>query len=212
MAQSQNQRLRRLAEKAARRKVVVAQKRKAEAPMSGGSDVIRIIEAADAGELACQVTDNIFDIGIGWVVAARHLPSGSVGASIFLVDVWCLGIKDAFFTVLPERKFKEHVNVMSGEYRLVPIDPPDARKLLQDAAEYAASFGLMPSENFTKTQLIFGDTPFSEETFTFGKDGKPFYVSGPHDSPTRKRRIMDSLEKHAGWGDFDYLVDVSGVG
>jgi hypothetical protein len=211
MAQSQNQRLRRLAEKAARRKAVVAVKRKAEAPMSGASDVTRIIEAADAGELACQVTDNLFDLGIGWMVAARHLPSGAVGASFFLVDVWCLGIKDAFFRVLPERKFEEHVNTMSAEYRLIPIDPADARKLLQDAAEYAASFGLMPSENFTNTQLIFGDTPLGEGTFTFGKDGKPFYMSGPNDSPPRRRRIMDTLARHAGPQNFDFMVEVDGL-
>jgi hypothetical protein len=208
MAQSQSQRLRRLAEKAARRKVVVAEKRKAEAPVTG---LRAIIDAAKAPDFACLATEGLFDIGIGWVVAERQLPSGSVGASVFLVDVWCLGIKDAFFKVMTRREFEEHMSRLNGEYSLLAIDPSVARKLLRDAAAYAASLGLPPSENFADVELIFGDTPFAEETFSFGKDGKPFYVSGPNDSPARKRRIMDTLAKRAGPKNFDFMVDVAGL-
>src|SRR5271154_304969 len=168
MAQPQSQRLRRLAEKAARRKVVVADKRKAEAPLIG---VSAIIDAATAPDFACLATEGLFDLGIGWVVAARHLPSGSVGVGVFLVDVWCQGIKDAFFKVMTRRELDEHMSLMNGEYQLLPIDPPIARKLLRDSVAYAASFGLPPSENFADIELIFGDTPLAEETFSFGKDG-----------------------------------------
>ena len=111
MAQSQNQRLRRLAEKAARRKAVVAEKRKAEAPVAGGNQRRQILEAAKAPVFACFATEALFDVGMGWVVAARHLPSGSVGASFFLVDAWYLGIKDAFFTVLSRWKFEEQLKI-----------------------------------------------------------------------------------------------------
>jgi hypothetical protein len=208
MAQSQSQRLRRLAEKAARRKVVVAEKRKAEAPVTG---VRAIIDAATAPDFACLAAEGLFDIGIGWVVAVRHLPSGSVGVSIFLVDVWCLGIKDAFFRVTSRRELEEHMSRMSGEYPLRPIDPSVARKLLHDAASYAASLGLPPSENFANVELIFGDTPLAEETFSFGKDGKPFYVSGPNDTPARQRRIMDTLAKHAGPKRFDFMVEADAL-
>jgi hypothetical protein len=208
MAQSQSQRLRRLAEKAARRKVIVAEKRKAEAPLTG---VRAILDAATAPDFACLATEGLFDIGIGWVVAARHLPSGSVGVSIFLVDVWCLGIKDAFFRVMSRRELEEHMSRMNGEYRLLPMDPSVARKLLHDAAAYAASFGLPPSEEFANVELIFGDTPLAEETFSLGKDGKPFYMAGPNDSPARQRRIMDALAKHAGPNRFDFMVEANAL-
>ena len=45
MAQSQNQRLRRMAEKAARRKAVVAQKRRAEAAAAAVSESLQILDA-----------------------------------------------------------------------------------------------------------------------------------------------------------------------
>ena len=208
MAQSQSQRLRRMAEKAARRKVVVAEKRKAEAPLTG---VRAIIDAAAAPDFACLATEGLFDIGIGWVVAERHLPSGSIGVSIFLVDVWCMGIKDAFFRVTSRRELEEHMSRITGEYPLRPMDPSVARKLLRDAAAYAASFGLPPSENFANVELIFGDTPMAEKTFPFGKDGKPFYMAGPNDSPARQRRIMDALAKHAGPKHFEFMVEAAAL-
>ncbi len=89
---------------------------------------------------------------------------------------------------------------------LVDIDPSVARKLLHDAAAYAASFGLAPREGFAEAEAIFGDIPMATETFRFGKDGKPFLVSGPNDSPARIRYILDALAKRAGPGGFDYLV------
>jgi hypothetical protein len=208
MAQSQSQRLRRMAEKAARRKVVVAEKRKAEAPLTG---VSAIIDAAKATDFACLTTEGLFDIGIGWVVAARHLPSGSVGVSFFLVDVWCMGIKDAFFRITSRRELEEHMSRISGEYPLRPMNPSVARKLLHDAAGFAFSLGLPPSESFANVELIFGDTPMTEETFSFGKDGMPFYMAGPNDSPARQRRIQDAVAKHAGAKNIA-LIDVDDLG
>ena len=128
-----------------------------------------------------------------------------------MVDVWRLGIKDAFFRLTSRRELEEHMRRIDGEYSLVPMDPSVARKLLHDAAAYAASFDLPPSENFANVELIFGDTPLAEETFPFGKDGKPFYVSGPNDSPARQRRIMDALAKHAGSERFDFMVEANAL-
>jgi hypothetical protein len=208
MAPSQSQRLRRMAEKASRRKAVVAEKRKADAFMMGRGETNQIIEAARSPIKTCVVADRLFAAGIGWVVLARTLRSGLVGASFFLVDIWCLGVKDAFFRVVPQERFEEHINVSSREHPVVDIDPSVARKLLRDAVAYADSFGLAPSEDFAEAEAIFGDIPVATETFTFGKDGKPFYVSGPNDSPTRIRRIVDTLVKRLGPGGFDYLFRV----
>jgi hypothetical protein len=201
MAQSQNQRLRRLAEKAARRKVVVAEKRRAEAAAAAVSERLRIMDAAKAPDFTCFATEALFDVGMGWVVAARYLPSGSVAASFFLVDAWFLGVKDAFFAVLSPQKFEEQIEVQ--EYQLALMDPPVARKLLRNAAAYAASLGVPPNEDYAEAELIFGDVPLAEEAFTFGKDGKPLYVSGPNDTPALMRRMMTKFAKEMSPEDFD---------
>jgi len=208
MATSQSQRLRRMAEKASRRKAVVAEKRRADTIMMGGREARQIIEAARSPIKTCVVADRLFADGIGWLVLARTLPSGLVGGSFFLVDVWCLGVKDAFFAINTPQKFADRMAASNEDESVVDINPSVARKLLHDAVAYAGSFGLAPSEGFAEAESIFGDMPLGTETFPFGRDGKPFYVSGPNDSPTRIRRILDTLVKCVGEGGFDYLVHV----
>ncbi len=61
-----------------------------------GHDARQIGDASRAPVGTCVMSERLFDDGIGWVVLARTLPSGQVGASFFLVDAWCLGVKDAF--------------------------------------------------------------------------------------------------------------------
>jgi hypothetical protein len=206
MAGSQSQRLRRMLQKASRRKAIVAEKRKADAATMSEHDARQIGDASLAPVGTCVMSERLFDDGIGWVVLARTLPSGQVGASFFLVDAWCLGVKDAFFRVMSRRMFEERMGESRQERALVKVDPSVARKLLHDAAAFAGSFGLAPSTDFAEAEALFGDIPLATKTFPFGKDGKPFYVSGPNDSPARIRRIMDTLATCAGRGEFNYLV------
>ena len=39
-----------------------------------------------------------------------------------------------------------------------------------------------------------------------GHEGKPLYVSGPHETATQVRAILDPLERHMDPGNFHYLV------
>ena len=212
MATSQNHRLRRAAQKASRRKAVGAARRKAEAVTKGGGQARQVAVAARAPVKACIVSDELFAEGIGHLVLARTLPSGMVAASFFLIDVWCLGVKDAFFVVVPPQKFGDRMDELSRQQPFIDIDPSVARRLLHDAAAYAAGFGLAPSGDFAQAEAIFGDIPMAMETFPFGKNGKPFFISGPHDSPTRIRRILDTLAKLAGPDGFDFIAAMADFG
>jgi hypothetical protein len=137
------------------------------------------------------------------------LPSGMVAASFFLLDVWCLGVKDTFFAVMTPQKFGDRKDELSRQQPFTDIDPSIARKLVHDAAIYAAGLGLAPSEDFAQAEAIFGDIPMAMETFPFGKNGKPFFISGPHDSPTRIRHILDTLAKRAGPDGFDFIAGMA---
>ena len=205
MATSQSHRLRLAAQKASRRKAVVAEKRKTETATKGGGQA-QVAVATRAPVKACIVSDRLFAEGIGQLVLARTLPSGMVAASFFLLDVWCLGVKDAFFAVMTPQKFGDRKDELSRQQPFTDIDPSIARKLLHDAAMYAAGLGLAPSEDFAQAEAIFGDIPIAMETFPFGKNGKPFFICGPHDSPTRIRHILATLAKRAGPDGFDFIA------
>src|SRR5262245_16617550 len=56
--------------------------------------------AAGLPVLHCWITDSLKDQGIGWVVLSRAFPDGRVAVANFLVDRYCLGVKDAHAEVL----------------------------------------------------------------------------------------------------------------
>jgi hypothetical protein len=138
------------AAKANRRKAVVAEKRKLE--LLGDTLAERVRRAASASIRDCLVSETLFEAGIGTVVLARGVTASHVSLGIFLVDAWCLGVKDAYFR--------------------------------------SADAG----------QLEMGDfkADGSDATFLFGREGEPFYVPGPRESPALIRRRCEQLSAHLG--------------
>ncbi|HMB83682.1 MAG TPA: hypothetical protein VKI40_06465 [Terriglobales bacterium] len=203
------QRQRKLAAKAARRKAVVAGKKKLE--VSSASLVGRIRVASKGPFVRCLMPSTLFDIGIGHVVVARLLPSGLLGCAYFLVDVFCLGIKDVFYVEIGENELRSRLAEQFDAQSFIEVEPARARKLIRDAAAYAAGLGLPAAKDTPAIEAIFGDVDAGacSDTFTFGKDGKPFFMSGPNDTPARIRAITQALEENCGTGGWDYLVEVA---
>jgi hypothetical protein len=195
------QRQRKLAAKVARRKAVVAENKKLE--VASASLVGRIRVASKGPIVRCVMPSTLFEIGIGNVIVARALPSGLLGCAYFLVDVFCLGIKDVFYAEVGENELRSRLIELSDAQMFVDVEPARARKLIRDAAAYAAGLGLPAAKDTPVIEAIFGEVDASActETFTFGKDGKPVFVSGPSDTPTRIRAIARALEKNRGTDD-----------
>jgi hypothetical protein len=201
------QRQRRLAAKAARRKAVVAAKRMLEA--SSSSLVGRIRVAAKGPVVRCLVPSTLFDLGIGHVIIARALPSGLLGCAFFLVDVFCLGIKDVFYVEIGQKELQSRLAEQDDLQCFIDVEPAHARKLIRDAAAYAAGLGLSAAKDTRVIEAIFGDADAESctETFMFGRDGKPFFVNGPNDSPARIRAISKALDKSKSSGGWDYMLE-----
>ena len=54
--------------------------------------------------------------------------------STFLIDVFCLGVKDVTFKWIGAEEFSFFVEKMGAASPLVPVDPSYGRRLLRDAA------------------------------------------------------------------------------
>src|SRR4051812_37494402 len=50
--------------------------------------------------LHCWISKTLDDEGLGWVLLSRQTPSGDVAVVVFLVDRYCLGVKDTHGEVL----------------------------------------------------------------------------------------------------------------
>lgn len=143
--------------------------------------------------------------GLGLVVIARVARYNQITVCSYLLDIWCLGVKDA----MPPRtvdkiKFEEVAEALfdpfPGEPHPVPLEV--AQGMIFSACEYAESLGFKPHKDFEKSRshVGVGDGTIRIEC---GRNGKPCYVDGPHDDPIK---IMRTLRENRGEGNFDFMV------
>jgi hypothetical protein len=153
---------------------------------------------------------NLFDSGCGYLVVSRFKADGRVEAGFFLLDVFCLGVKDAGFH--PFSSFADYQEGLVDRFfpggNSVRMTPEAARKLTEDAIGYARGLGFSPCADYKKASRVFGGitTVNCDEQFVFGQDDKPLYIQGPFDSPTRVETILRVLESRCGEGGYHYIV------
>ncbi len=165
--------------------------------------------------VGCWCNDGWGETGITTVMLAREQDTSTVLYGLYLVDIWCLGVKNAMVRLNVSRaSLRRHVErVFHGEQ--VPCEASLAHQLIYGAIDFARQYGFEPHEDFyrlgaDKILAPRGTYPESHK-ITFGKDGKPFYVGGPHDSPQFVRHVLNTLERTAP-GRYHYIVPLEDVG
>ena len=191
------------AKKAQRRKQVVAQKRRAE--VQEASLPARVLRAAEAPIQRCLLSESVFDIGMGTLVLARGATPHHIALSSFLIDVFCLGIKDVMFESVESEVFEMYMDATDAGSPMVSVDPSYARKLLRDLAAWSQSIGFAPHRDFAAVERMFGDVSAdaSDAVFRFGHDGKPVYIPGPTDTAPLIQRRIAQLRKVLGDDGFE---------
>ncbi len=158
------------------------------------------------------MSSDLFEMGIGYVIIARFKASGDAEFGVFLLDVWCLGAKNAYFLKSSQEKLE---STMGQLFHAPPdeISPACGRKLVESAVAYALRLGLAPHEDYRAACRVMGgiDSGQCDTVWTFGENGgKPHYVSGPRDSPAFIHRVMAQLRRACGDGNFNYSLVVGG--
>jgi hypothetical protein len=143
--------------------------------------------------------------GLGLVVIARAARYNQIVVCSYLLDIWCLGVKDAMPPRTVDRvKFREVAqklfSLFPGEPQEVPLEV--AQGMIFSACEYSESLGFQPHKDFEKSRSHIGEWDGTVR-IQCGRDGKPFYVNGPHDNP---QKIMETLRKSSGEGNFDFMI------
>jgi hypothetical protein len=157
----------------------------------------------------CLISDNWQkdDLGLVQILLARQQPDGDICFGVYLVDKYCLGLKNTFANAnFSQTRYENEVrNRIFREQ--VPVECPLelAHQMIYESIEYAAQFGFEPEKDFALSQYLLAPRGELEEPYhlTFGKDGKPFFIAGPHDNAAR---IMRQLEKTAGPGNYHYMM------
>ena len=160
-----------------------------------------------------SVLVNVKAAGIGTAIIARKMPNGYIGSGVYLLDVWCLGVKNAYFTTLSENEFNERISEIESNEQLENIHPSCFRKLIDECVDYSEKLGFKPHKDHKIPRQILMDIDpiVCPNKYSFGKDGKPFYISGPNDNEQKIKMIVNTLLRSCGEGNFDYLISTGDV-
>ena len=158
----------------------------------------------------CIVPNSLFETGLGNVIVARRSPEGAIAISAFVVDVYCLGVKNALFNVSSEFEYEHTIKprlIHEGQ-PFEKVHPACARKLIEGAIVYAKELGFSPHRDYKDAQGIFGNVDASAcpVKYNYGNDGKPYYIRGPNESTAQAKKIIDQLHKKCGEGNYNYLA------
>ena len=196
-----------------RRKAKQKAKKKSTGLQSSSPLAQRLVLTEKAPLLHCCTAQSIWDQGMGNVMISR-VRGSEVAFAMFLVDMYCLGVKDAWFSVVSrsDYDFKVFEKAFHGEH--VDLSPECTRHLVEGAVGYARDLGFAPHRDYRQAKRIFSDVDASQcqQEFEFGKDGMPLFIAGPNDGAMRCQQIIDTLEARCGPDGYHYIMPVTAAG
>ena len=205
MVLDERSRQKKLARKAAKRKRTMAHKRREN---FGKGNLITFAASMPLHE--CLIPRVLYDQGIGNIVISRKMLNGDIAAAFFLVDTYCLGVKDCFFAVIPPGAYAQRIDQLVQKDGAEYAEPACTVKLIENAVAYAESLGFHAPKDYLTIKGIFGsiNPATCPKEFEFGKDGKPLYISGPNETQADSERIIATLTRQFGPDGFHYTVRV----
>jgi hypothetical protein len=190
----------RLAKQKAKREI----KRRQLARSNSPDPTVRL-KAADRWPIvASLVPENLWDLGLGNLLIARRTPDGQLACANFLVDVFCLGVKDATWLIVGPGQFNEIRGRLNERGRFKEVTPEHFAKLVYCAADFGQSLGFPPHRDFRHAQKLLAGIDPSQcpDDFEFGQEGRPVYIRGPFESMDDARIIAARVRAIGG----DYVV------
>jgi hypothetical protein len=220
----------------AKQKAKRAEKRLSLIRRTSNDPILRLQRADKWPVVRALAGAELWENGIGDLAIARQESEGQLVFGFFLVDVYCLGVKNAMWRAGTLGDFEEMIGHIEQNQTMRPISPGCLVKIVKGAVEYAQSFGFAPHADYRHASMLLEgiDPATCPQEFTFGHDGRPLYIQGPHESPAEVKAIMDRVQlaggnytlafpgggveelagiesgfEQLGWGDEDDSVDES---
>lgn len=141
------------------------------------------------------------------LVARRRRHRRGATVCVYLLDVYCLGVKNAMGPdAIDEQAVRRLTDRAFTGYETPPIPAPIelVRELVLGAADYARELGFAPHPDFERARPHLGRWS-GPGAITFGCNGRPTYISGPYDDSDQ---IVRTLERAVGGKGFGYTVGV----
>ena len=156
----------------------------------------------------CYINSDWKNAGLSSLVVARHHTTGNVTFGFYLVDTFCLGIKNADIGFNKSSfEYADFLSNISDRYmgEIEKIDYALAHNILFGAVAYAESLGFKPHKDWSFAQMVLEEDTEDVELIEleFGKNGRPCFINGPYDSVNK---VVNTLKKSVGEGNFDVVL------
>ncbi len=157
----------------------------------------------------CLINASWQESGLATLLISRRQPDGDLLFGVYLVDIFCLGLKNTFCNVdFSTSSYRMDVVRKSfSDQDSIPCSVELAHHVIYGAIAYAEQFGFRPNKDYQLSQYIL-DVPenFPPSELEFGRNGKPYFIAGPDDNIAK---ITHQLESAVGRDHYDsqFLVD-----
>jgi tetratricopeptide (TPR) repeat protein len=153
----------------------------------------------------CFINEDWGESGMANIIVSRKHSNGNLTFCVFLVDLYCLGVKDSHhYFNMPDFEFEDFMISHFEEVEIVEIDYTLAHNIIYGAVEFANDYEFRPHKSWGLTQNILEEDTDDIELIEipFGLDDKPTVVTEKNKVPTS---IVAQLERVAGPGNYTVL-------
>lgn len=136
----------------------------------------------------CYITPHWAEAGEAHIIVARKNQRGDLVVGSYLVDTFCLGLKDTYWNIIGEADLKSHVE---DSDMFEETTYPVVHNLILGAIEFAEEAGIEPAPGFELTQYILAEDTDDIELieYEYGYKGKHHLVIGD-DGAERKYAML----------------------
>ncbi len=152
----------------------------------------------------CKILSEWKELGISPIHVVRKLTETTYVLISYLIDFWCLGLKDAFINY--GLTYYDLQSIFQKGPSLISLPYEEARELILGSIDFARDIHIEPHSSWegVVTSFIEATQPHKKQ-FTFGKEGSPFYVAGPKDYIKYNLQDIAKKVKKAGG---DYIINI----
>lgn len=154
----------------------------------------------------CWINSLWKEEGLAQVLVARIHSNGHFTVGMYLVDLKCLGIKDAmYFFNMSELEYGELIYKLKANMQMELTEYKLVHNIVFAGEEYAEDLGFEPHKDFKIAVYILEEDTDDIELIDIecGRQGKPFYIRGPYESDLQAAQIIAQLVKTVGIGNFE---------
>lgn len=157
---------------------------------------------------ACYINDDWREDGLASIQILLRVPGGGHALACFLVDRWCIGLKDAFGCLtMTAEEFRLHLERSASQgVHHVPVDMATVRRLVAGAIRWSRDHNFrLPPRYERWVSMIGGVGDWSAaDVSDFGVDGQLHYVGAMED--LEHRLIGTTLEEFVAREDVEILA------